>query len=79
MRLSEAGVRIGRLRAADAGGQAAATDFALTGRKLWITNAAEAGIFLVFANADPDAGYKGITCFIVERRRCGFCGRPQRR
>ena len=42
-------------------------DFALTGRKLWITNAAEAGIFLVFANADPGAGYKGITCFIVER------------
>lgn len=46
--------------------------FALTGRKLWITNAAEAGIFLVFANADPSAGYKGITCFIVERGASGF-------
>lgn len=46
--------------------------FVLTGRKLWITNAAEAGIFLVFANADPAAGYKGITCFIVERGVPGF-------
>lgn len=44
----------------------------LTGRKLWITNAAEAGIFLVFANANPEAGYKGITCFIVERDFPGF-------
>ena len=44
----------------------------LTGRKLWITNAAEAGIYLVFANADPEAGYKGITCFIVERDTPGF-------
>ena len=41
--------------------------WALDGRKLWITNAAEAGLFLVFANADPDAGYRGITCFLVER------------
>ena len=40
--------------------------FRLTGRKLWITNAAEAGLFLVFANVNPEAGYKGITCFIVE-------------
>jgi butyryl-CoA dehydrogenase/short/branched chain acyl-CoA dehydrogenase len=39
---------------------------------LWITNAAEAGIFLVFANAHPDAGYKGITCFIVERETPGL-------
>jgi alkylation response protein AidB-like acyl-CoA dehydrogenase len=44
----------------------------LTGRKLWITNAEEAGIYLVFANADPDAGYKGITCFVVERGCAGF-------
>jgi alkylation response protein AidB-like acyl-CoA dehydrogenase len=44
----------------------------LSGRKLWITNAAEAGIFLVFANAHPEAGYKGITCFIVERDTPGF-------
>jgi alkylation response protein AidB-like acyl-CoA dehydrogenase len=47
-------------------------DFVLTGRKLWITNAAEAGIFLVMANADPDAGYRGITSFIVERGMPGF-------
>jgi alkylation response protein AidB-like acyl-CoA dehydrogenase len=47
-------------------------EFVLTGRKLWITNAAEAGIFLVMANADPGAGYKGITSFIVERGMAGF-------
>ena len=46
--------------------------FVLNGRKLWITNAAEAGIFLVFANANPTAGYKGITCFLVERGLSGF-------
>src|ERR1700749_2717377 len=39
----------------------------LTGRKLWISNAAEAGLFVLFANADPEAGYKGITAFLVER------------
>lgn len=44
----------------------------LNGRKLWITNAAEAGLFLVFANADPAQGYKGITCFVVERDTAGF-------
>jgi alkylation response protein AidB-like acyl-CoA dehydrogenase len=44
----------------------------LTGRKLWITNAAEAGVFLVFANANPDAGYRGITAFLVERACPGF-------
>jgi butyryl-CoA dehydrogenase/short/branched chain acyl-CoA dehydrogenase len=46
--------------------------FRLTGRKLWITNAAEADIFLVFATVDPTAGYKGITCFLVERGAAGF-------
>jgi butyryl-CoA dehydrogenase/short/branched chain acyl-CoA dehydrogenase len=46
--------------------------FVLNGRKLWITNAAEAGIFIVFANANPDAGYKGITAFLVERDFPGF-------
>src|SRR5881296_1919832 len=35
--------------------------YLLTGRKLWITNAAEAGVFIVFANASPEKGYKGIT------------------
>jgi len=44
----------------------------LNGQKLWITNAAEAGIFIVFANANPDAGYKGITAFIIERDFPGF-------
>lgn len=46
--------------------------YLLTGRKLWITNAAEAGLFLVFATVDPAAGYKGITCFVVERDWPGF-------
>jgi alkylation response protein AidB-like acyl-CoA dehydrogenase len=47
-------------------------DWVLEGRKLWITNGAEAGVFIVFANADPDAGYKGITAFLVERDSAGF-------
>ena len=46
--------------------------FVLTGRKMWITNGAEADIFVVFANANPAAGYKGITAFIVERGFVGF-------
>jgi alkylation response protein AidB-like acyl-CoA dehydrogenase len=48
------------------------SSYLLTGRKLWITNAYEAGLFLVFANADPGAGYRGITCFLVEREFPGF-------
>jgi alkylation response protein AidB-like acyl-CoA dehydrogenase len=44
----------------------------LTGRKLWITNANEADLFIVFANADPEAGYRGITAFVVERGTPGF-------
>jgi alkylation response protein AidB-like acyl-CoA dehydrogenase len=44
----------------------------LTGRKLWITNGAEAEIYVIFANANPSAGYKGITAFIVERGFSGF-------
>jgi alkylation response protein AidB-like acyl-CoA dehydrogenase len=44
----------------------------LQGRKLWITNAAEAGMFLIFANIDPAQGYRGITAFIVEREDPGF-------
>ncbi|MGK2859848.1 MAG: acyl-CoA dehydrogenase [Thermoanaerobaculia bacterium] len=46
--------------------------FVLNGQKLWITSAGEAGIFIVFANINPDAGYKGITAFIVERDFTGF-------
>src|SRR3954451_11814751 len=44
----------------------------LTGRKFWITNGAEAGVFIVFANVDPSKGYKGITGFIVDRDAPGF-------
>ncbi|HKW49556.1 MAG TPA: acyl-CoA dehydrogenase family protein [Gemmatimonadaceae bacterium] len=44
----------------------------LTGRKLWITNGAEAEIYVVFANANPSAGYRGITAFVVERDFPGF-------
>ncbi len=47
-------------------------DFLLNGAKMWITNADEAEIYLVFANVKPDAGYKGITAFIVEREMKGF-------
>lgn len=46
--------------------------YVLNGTKLWITNANEADIFLVFANINPEAGYKGITGFIVERGMEGF-------
>jgi alkylation response protein AidB-like acyl-CoA dehydrogenase len=46
--------------------------FVLNGRKMWITNGAEAEVFVVFANADRAAGYKGITAFIVERDFPGF-------
>jgi butyryl-CoA dehydrogenase/short/branched chain acyl-CoA dehydrogenase len=46
--------------------------FRVTGRKMWITNAAEADIFLIFATIDPAAGYKGITSFLVERDTPGF-------
>jgi butyryl-CoA dehydrogenase/short/branched chain acyl-CoA dehydrogenase len=46
--------------------------YALNGRKLWITNAKEAGVFIVFATVDPSAGYKGITAFLVERGAPGF-------
>ncbi len=44
----------------------------LTGRKLWITNGAEAGTYVVFATVNPEAGYRGITAFIVERGFDGF-------
>ncbi|HVF55094.1 MAG TPA: acyl-CoA dehydrogenase [Pyrinomonadaceae bacterium] len=46
--------------------------YELTGQKLWITNGVEAGIFVVFANANPEAGYRGITAFIVEKNFEGF-------
>src|SRR5438128_5034618 len=48
------------------------TEYVLNGRKLWITNAKEAGVFVLFATVDPSAGYRGITAFIVENRFSGF-------
>ena len=48
------------------------SDYVLNGRKLWITNAKEAGIFILFATVDPAAGYKGITAFIIEKDFHGF-------
>jgi len=47
-------------------------DYVLNGQKLWITNAKEAGLFIVFATVDPAAGYKGITAFVVEKGAAGF-------
>jgi butyryl-CoA dehydrogenase/short/branched chain acyl-CoA dehydrogenase len=47
-------------------------EYVLNGRKLWITNGKEAGIFVLFATVDPGAGYKGITAFIVEKDFPGF-------
>ena len=46
--------------------------FVLSGRKLWITNAGESSLFVVFANAEPERGYKGITAFLIERDFPGF-------
>ncbi|XP_045438166.1 short/branched chain specific acyl-CoA dehydrogenase, mitochondrial isoform X3 [Pipistrellus kuhlii] len=46
--------------------------YVLNGSKMWITNAREAGLFLVMANVDPSAGYRGITCFLVDRDTEGF-------
>jgi butyryl-CoA dehydrogenase/short/branched chain acyl-CoA dehydrogenase len=54
-------------RAVDAGDH-----YSLTGRKLWITNAAEAELFIVMATLDPSRGYKGITSFLVEKSFPGF-------
>lgn len=48
------------------------SDYVLNGRKLWITNGNEAGIFVLFATVDPAAGYRGITAFIIEKEFSGF-------
>src|SRR5581483_11646234 len=48
------------------------SDYVLNGRKLWITNGKEAGIFILFATIDPSAGYKGITAFVIEKSFPGF-------
>ena len=47
-------------------------DYVLNGRKLWITNGKEAGLFVLFATLDPSAGYKGITAFLIEKDFPGF-------
>jgi alkylation response protein AidB-like acyl-CoA dehydrogenase len=47
-------------------------DYVLNGRKLWITNGKEAGLFVLFATLDPSAGYKGITAFLIEKNFAGF-------
>ena len=49
-----------------------ARDYVLNGRKLWITNGKEAGLFILFATLDPAAGYKGITAFLIEKDFPGF-------
>jgi len=52
--------------------------YALNGTKLWISNAKEAGVFLIFANADPSKGYKGITAFMVDANTEGITvGSPE--
>ena len=48
------------------------SEYVLNGQKLWITNAREAGLFIIFATLDPAAGYKGITAFLVEKDSPGF-------
>jgi butyryl-CoA dehydrogenase/short/branched chain acyl-CoA dehydrogenase len=48
------------------------SEYLLNGRKLWITNSKEAGVFIVFATIDPAAGYKGITAFVLEKDFPGF-------
>jgi butyryl-CoA dehydrogenase/short/branched chain acyl-CoA dehydrogenase len=48
------------------------SEYVLNGRKLWITNAKEAGLFVLFATLDPTAGYKGITAFLIENSFSGF-------
>jgi alkylation response protein AidB-like acyl-CoA dehydrogenase len=52
--------------------QVQGSDYVLNGRKLWITNGKEAGLFILFASIDPSAGYKGITAFIIESNFPGF-------
>src|ERR1019366_7854500 len=49
-------------------------EFVLNGRKLWITNSKEAGVFILFATVDASKGYKGITAFLIEKDSPGFTG-----
>ncbi len=61
-----------RTRAVESRGGSGPSGWVLNGRTLWITNGSEAGLFIVFANANPEAGYRGITAFLVERGTPGF-------
>ncbi|MEX1182510.1 MAG: acyl-CoA dehydrogenase [Gemmatimonadota bacterium] len=70
--LSEAGSGSDAFALQTRASRAAGGSWRLDGRKLWITNGGEAGLFIVFANADPEAGYRGITAFLVEREMSGF-------
>jgi alkylation response protein AidB-like acyl-CoA dehydrogenase len=70
--LSEAGSGSDAFALAARATQVEGGGWRLDGRKLWITNGGEAGIFIVFANTNPDQGYRGITAFIVERGTDGF-------
>jgi alkylation response protein AidB-like acyl-CoA dehydrogenase len=70
--LSEAGSGSDAFAMASRAARHASGDWILNGRKLWITNALEADVFLVFANADPAAGHRGVTAFVVERGFTGF-------
>jgi alkylation response protein AidB-like acyl-CoA dehydrogenase len=69
--LSEAGSGSDAFALASRGSQHG-EGFVLNGRKLWITNANEASLFIIFANVNPEAGYRGITAFLVERGFTGF-------
>jgi alkylation response protein AidB-like acyl-CoA dehydrogenase len=70
--LSEAGSGSDAFALATRATRRGADEWTLTGRKLWITNATEADVFIIFANADPPAGHRGITAFLVERGFGGF-------
>ena len=70
--LSEAGSGSDAFAMASRAARHSSGDWLLNGRKLFITNALEADVFLVFANADPAAGYHGVTAFLVERGSNGF-------
>jgi len=70
--LSEAGSGSDAFAMASRAARHAGGEWVLNGRKLWITNALEADVFLVFANADPAAGHRGVTAFVVERGTIGL-------
>jgi alkylation response protein AidB-like acyl-CoA dehydrogenase len=70
--LSEAGSGSDAFALTTRAREAEGDQYAITGRKLWITNGNEADVFLVFATINPEAGYRGITAFIVERGCPGF-------